>query len=468
MTMRTNPLAAAALALALGGCQTLAPDYGRPAAPVPGTWSSAAPHEAGTPADATGWREVLVDPRLAATVSAALANNRDLRVAVLNVRKARAGFDAQRAALLPQVGAGGTGNVGRAAAGDVRSTGVSLGSSSYEIDLFGRAQDLAEQAFQEYLAAGEARRAAHISLVAAVADAYYALAADRERLHLARDTLASEQSALGLIRRTVEVGSSSAIALAQAQTAVESARADVGAYATAVAKDEAALEFLVGAPPPAPVPRLASVRAPANVPPGLSSEVLLRRPDILQAERVLVGANANIGAARAAFFPSVTLTTNVGATAPGLGRLFSSATGLWAFAPQVNIPIFDGGRLRAGLDAATAERDIAVAAYERAIQAGFREVADALADRATVGARISAQEGLVAAAGRSHALATARFNDGVDSYLAVLDAQRLLYAARQGLIGVRLQRMTNMVALYKALGGGWRETGRPVRVAGVR
>jgi multidrug efflux system outer membrane protein len=451
--------ACAALASLLGGCGTLRPEYARPEAPVPAAWSAAGSGQAAVPADALGWRDVFPDPRLSTLVAAALDGNRDLRVAIATIRKARAGFEAQRAELLPVLGAGGAGNLGETAAGSSRQLGLSLGSSAYELDLFGRARDLTDAAFEEYLATAEARRTVQIGLVADVANAFYGLAADRERLALARDTLASQQSALGLIRSTVDAGSSSDLALAQARTSVETARGDVAAFTTAVAKGEAALALLVGAPNPVAVPRLSAVRPPAAVPSGLSSEVLLRRPDVLEAERRLLAAEADIGAARAAFFPSVTLTASAGLSSRALGGLFAAGSGVWAFAPQVNLPIFDGGRLQAGLSAARADRDIAVARYERAIQSGFREVSDSLAERATVGARISAQEGLVSAAARSHELALARFREGVDSYLAVLDAQRLLYAARQGLITVRLSRMTNLAVLYKALGGGWREGG---------
>ena len=463
--MRRALAANLALALLLGGCQSLRPGEAPPPAPVPAAWS-AGRGDAGPDGAAAGlgWREVLVDPRLAELVGIALDNNRDLRVAVANIRKARAGFEAQRAELSPAIGVGGAGNLGESVVGSNRLYGLSLASSAYELDLFGRARDLADAAFAEYLASAEARRAVQINLVADVAAAYYGLAADRERLALARETLASQQAALGLIRSTVEAGSSSDLALAQARTSVETARGDVAAYAAAVEKDEAALALLLGAPVPLAVPRLAAVRAPAPVPAGLSSVALLRRPDVIQAEHRLRAADADIGAARAAFFPSVTLTASTGLSSRALGGLFAAGTGVWAFAPQVNLPIFDGGRLRAGLDAAVADRDAAVAQYEKAIQAGFREASDALADRATLGARLSAQEGLVAAAARSHELALARFRGGVDSYLAVLDAQRLLYAARQGLIGVRLARLANQVALYKALGGGWRE--RSARVAG--
>jgi multidrug efflux system outer membrane protein len=459
----------------LAGCQSLAPDYARPPSPTSADWpqgQSYAPLQTG-PADAAsalGWRDFFAGTKLVELVGTALANNRDLRVALLNIEKARAQYQVSRADLWPGINAMGSGNIQRLPA-DLSTTGeamvsrqysATLGFSSYELDLFGRVQSLKDQALEQYLASEQAGRSARISLVAEVAGAYLSLAADLDRLCLARDTLASQRASYELTRRSFEVGVSSALDLRQAQTSVESARGDVARYTSQVAQDENALALLLGGPVKRellPEGMADAGFALRDLPVGLPSETLIRRPDILEAEHRLKAANANIGAARARFFPSISLTGSGGTASSQLGNLFRPGSGFWNFVPSVNLPIFDAGRNLAGLEVAEAERDIALAKYEKAIQGAFKEVADALAQRGTVDEQLAAQKALVEATNESYRLSEARFRRGVDSYLSVLDSQRSAYSSQQGLISARLSRLNNLVTLYKVLGGGWQEKG---------
>ena len=462
----TAALAATAL---LAGCASLAPDYQRPAAPVAASWNAAAvPAAAGEPlADATDWQEFFTEPRLRQLIGLALDNNRDLRVAALNIERARAQYGVRRADLFPPIDASAGGTAQRLPA-DLSAGGqeaisrqyhATLGFAAYELDFFGRVGNLRDQALEQFLATEEARRSAQISLVAEVADLWSRLAADRERLALARQTLDTRRQSLELTRRSFELGATSAIDVRQAQIGVEGARTDLARFTTQVTQDENALALLVGAPPPAellPDALAGALGAFTALPAGVPSDVLQRRPDILQAERELRAANATIGAARAAFFPSITLTASAGTASTSLADLFKGGSGTWSFVPQLNLPIFDGGRLAANLDVATADRDIALARYEKSIQGAFREVADALAQRATLAEQLDAQRSLVEASTDNYRLSDARFRRGVDSYLGVLDAQRTLYSAQQELIATRLSDISNQVELYKVLGGGWR------------
>ena len=456
-----------ALAAALASACSLIPDYQRPAAPVPASFPDAAQAAAATPAaDAIAWRDYFADARLREVIALALANNRDLRVAALNIEKARAQYRIQRADLFPAIGASGSQNAQRLP-GDLNSSGeadvtrqysATIGFAAYELDFFGRIRSLNAQALELYLGTEEARRSAQISLVAEVASAWLILAADRERQALARSTYETRQKSYDLTRRSFEAGAVSALDLHQSQTLLESARADVARYRTFVAQDENALALVAGAPVPAellPATLTDSVSAVAELPAGVPSDVLARRPDILQAERALRAANASIGAARAAFFPRITLTAAGGSASNTLDELFGSGSGTWSFVPQIRIPIFEAGRLQANLDVSTVQRDINVAQYEKAIQSAFREVADALAERATLAEQLDARRRLVEATAAGFRLSEARYKGGVDSYLGLLDAQRALYGAELDLIGVRLSEAANRVALYKALGGGW-------------
>lgn len=455
-------------AMLAGGC-SLIPEYQRPAAPVPAAFPNA-PSKAATgapQADALAWRDYFADARLRQLIELALTSNRDLRVAALNIERARAQYGIQRAALFPAIGATGAENAQRLP-GDLRQGGeagisrqfsATLGFSAYELDFFGRVRSLEEQALEQYLATEEARRSAQIALVAEVANTWLTLAADRERLALARSTYGTRQKSYDLTKRSFDAGAVSALDLRQAETLLEGARADVARYTALVAQDGNALALVVGAPLPEetlPEKLTDALTTVAELPAGVPSEVLVRRPDILQAERALRAANASIGAARAAFFPSITLTAAAGTASASLDGLFQGGSGTWSFLPQIRIPIFEGGRLQASLDAAEIQRDINVAQYEKAIQSAFREVADGLAVRATVTEQLDARRRLVAATAETYRLSDARYRAGVDSYLGLLDAQRALYGAELDLIGVRLSEASSRVALYKALGGGWK------------
>jgi multidrug efflux system outer membrane protein len=441
------------------------------AAGTPGPPAAAGPESspAGAAAD-IGWREFFVDPQLETLIERALRNNRDLRIAVLNIEKARATYQVQRAARLPAVAAGGSYTdekvppflYGTPTAETLKYYTADVGVSNFELDLFGRVASLSHAALEQYLAVTEARRTAELSLIAEVANAYLTLAADRERERLAQETLKSQQASYDLTVKRHELGAVSALDLQQALTTVQSARADAASFAGAIAQDENALTLLVGAPversllPESFVPKVSGL---GPLPAELPSTVLLRRPDVLDAEHVLRAADASIGAARAAFFPQITLTGNVGSISADLSGLFKSGTGTWSFVPQITIPIFQGGALRAGLRSARADRDIAVARYEQTIQTGFREVSDALALTATLAQQRVAEEALVAATHSAFELSQQRYKSGKDSYLVLLDAQRSDYAAQQSLIATQLAEQSNRVTLYKALGGGWREGG---------
>ena len=457
------------LAGVLGGCATLAPDYARPAAPVDNTWPATGGKVAAAGADESvatlGWRSFFVDTRLHQLIDLALANNRDLRETALNIVKARAQYRIQRAELLPAVSAD-AGSTARRTPGELSGTGqaitsrshsVDLGFSNWEIDLFGRIQSLRDQALETYLASEETLRSTRITLVAEVAGAYLTLSADAALLQLAQETLASQQSSYTLTRKRVELGVGTELDLRQIETSVETARRDVAAYTAQVATDRNALVLLVGTSVPdtlLPPAGLDSVTALRALPVGLPSTVLQERPDVLAAERQLRAANANIGAARAAFFPSISLTATAGTASSSLGGLFAAGSGAWTFIPQVSLPIFNAGANRANLQVAETDRDITLARYEKAIQSAFREVADALAQRATLDARLDAQHKLVDASAASYRLSEARYQKGVDSYLSALDAQRSLYAARQSLVSLKLSAATNAITLYKVLGGG--------------
>jgi multidrug efflux system outer membrane protein len=336
-----------------------------------------------------------------------------------------------------------------------RQYSVNAGVTAWELDFFGRLRSLKDRALEQYLATEQAGRSVQISLVAEVADAYLTFAADGESLKLAQSTLDAQQATYTLIRRRSEVGVSNELDLRQAQTRVEAARVDIARFTRQVALDVNALNLLVGSTvPPELLPGELNLGAvPKDVSPGLSSAVLLRRPDILQAEHQLKAANANIGAARAAFFPQISLTSSIGTTSNALSALFQAGSSTWTFAPQFTMPIFDA-RLWSALDAIKVEREIVLTEYEKAIQVAFREVADALAQRGTVGDQIAAQEALVHAWSEAYRLSDARYIKGIDGYLGVLEAQRSLYAAQQILIATHLSRLTNLVTLYKVLGGG--------------
>jgi multidrug efflux system outer membrane protein len=461
---RSLTLSLVAAALVLAGCANLAPTYERPAAPVPAAYPGSTPNNpAATDID---WRTFFADAKLRSLIELALANNRDLRVAILNIEQARAQYRVQDAQTLPTVNASGSGTAARTPA-SLSGTGAAvtshqysanLGVSAYELDLFGRVRNLSSQALEQYLATEQARSTTQISLVAEVTTAYLTWAADQERLALAIETLRSQTESYQLTQTRFDLGVASALTLRQLQTSVESARVDVARYTGQVAQDRNALALLLGTPVPdalAPDALGEALNALPELPAGVPSDLLLRRPDLLQSEHQLKAKTANIGAARAAFYPSISLTATAGSSSADLSGLFKAGSGSWSFIPQINLPIFDAGSNQANLDSAVAGREIAVAQYEKAIQTAFREVADALAQRSAVSDQLLAQKALVQASDEVLQMSQARFDRGVDSYLDVLDAQRSWYSARQTLIGTRLTRLTNGVTLYKALGGGW-------------
>jgi multidrug efflux system outer membrane protein len=452
------------------GC-TLVPEYKRPQAPITDNWPAGPAYREikTTPAETNvpelKWEEFFTDANLKKIIDTALKNNRDLRLAALNVQRARALYGIQRAELLPSFDAAGSGIRQRVPA-DLSATGqkttveqysVNFGISAWEIDFFGRIRSLEESALEQYLATEEAHRSAQILLISSVSTAYLILAADRGALKLAESTLESQEKAYHLIRRRYELGLASELDLRQVQTQVDTARVDITRFTQRVAQDENALNLLIGSPNPVPgvilPPDLEGVNAPKEISPGLSSEVLLRRPDILAEEHRLKAANANIGAARAAFFPRIALTTAVGTASKELSGLFQSGSGTWTFAPQIVLPIFDA-RLWPAYKVTKVEREIALTQYEKAIQTAFREVADALAVLGTVDQRLSAQQSLTDAAEATYRLSAVRYTLGIDSYLGVLDAQRSFYAAEQVLIAIRLEKLANQVRLYAVLGGG--------------
>ena len=466
---RLKPLAAI-LVLFLAGC-TLDPTYHRPASPVPETSPSGPAYPAvaaAEPVPLLGWRDLFTDPKLKAVIDQALANNRDLRVAVANIQEARAQYQVQRSALLPQVNAQGAENYTRTPAGvagipglkgsiDSRIYSAQVGFSAFELDLFGRIRSLTRAQQEQYFASEEARRTAQISLIAEVAGDYLTYGSDRAQLKIARDTEASGQASLDLTQKRLDGGVGTELDVAQARTVVEQARVDVARLTTQVAQDKNALDLVVGAavdesvlPGDVGDPVLRADALPAAI----RSEVLLTRPDVVQAEDQLKAANANIGAARAAFFPSLTLTAEGGVASTALSTLFRAGTGAWTFAPTIAQPIFDFGKNQANLHLAKAQRDAAVATYEKSIQTAFREVADALAQRGTIDQQLAGEQALVDASADALRLATARYERGSDTYLNELIAQRSLYIAQQALVSTRLAAQINLVTLYKVLGGG--------------
>jgi NodT family efflux transporter outer membrane factor (OMF) lipoprotein len=433
------------------------PRYERPEAPVPAEWPDAAASQ-GPAAAQLDWPAFFPDARLRGLIATALRNNRDLRIAVLNIEQARSQYDIRSADRLPSVGAGISGSRTPASGGGSAQTYTAgLQFSAWEIDFFGRIASLSEAALAQYLATQEGRKAAQITLVSTVANTWLNLVADEELLALARQTLATREESLRLTRMRFEAGVSSELDFRQAQSLAESARVALAQQRRQRALDANALALLLGEPAPQNVgagSALAALTLP-DLPAGLPSSVLVRRPDVRQAEQQLISANANIGAARAAFFPRITLTAGIGTASNELSGLFSGGSWGLTVAPALLQPIFDAGRNRAGLRSANVSRDIAVAQYERAIQTAFREVADTLAGRTTLADQLQAQINVAEAEAVRLRLSTLRYEAGVANFLDLLDAQRSLFAARQAVIQTRLLQLQNQVLLYRALGGGW-------------
>jgi len=444
----------ALLAAAVLSACSLTPTYERPPAPVAPAFPDAAAGS-GTPAAERAWADFLADARLRALVEIALQNNRDLRIAVLNVEQTRAQYGVQRADRLPSVGVGVSGSRAPGTTGGIASTySAGLSVSAFELDLFGRVRSLSEAALARYLASDEGRRSAQMTLIAAVANAELALRADDELLQVTQRTLASREEGLKLTRVRFDAGAAAEPELRNAESLIAAARVSVIALQRQRSQDQNALVLLLGQPLPATLPAAPSLDALgfAELPAGLPSDVLLQRPDVRQAEQTLIAANANIGAARAAFFPRITLTGSAGFASNHLSSLFDNTA--WTFAPQLLQPLFDAGRNQSNLEATKAAREIAVAQYEKAIQVAFREVADALAGRATLNDQLVAQQAQAAAETRRLALADLLFKGGAASQLDLLDAERSSLAARQAVVQLQLAKAQNAVLLYRVLGGG--------------
>ena len=478
---RSALLLLVALPLLVAGCATLEPKLVEPPPPVAETWPIAATAAATTGAGATaagttpaadvGWRDFFTDPKLQQLIALALGDNRELRLAALDVERAQTQLRAQRSNLFPAVDATASetrqrfsaASLGSRGAGTFTQYAASVGVS-YELDLFGKLRSADHAALERLLAQEETRRAVQLGLLGELARAYVTLAADRELERLARETLDSQQESFRLRTHEHDLGAISGLTLDQARTTVEAARVDLERYAGAIAVDTNALTLLVGAPFAAellPAGLDAGAAALAPLPAGLPSEVLLRRPDVMAAEHRLRAANADIGVARAAFFPTISLTASTGYASDSLASLFTAGNRLWNFVPRLTAPLFHGGRLRAELKLAEIERDAAVAQYELTIQTAFREVADALALAASLARQVEAQQALVATSAEVYEIAQKRRELGRDSYLTVLDAQRSYYAAQQSLIALRLAQQANRATLYQALGGGWSEHSVP-------
>jgi len=450
-----------ALAMVLTGCMSLAPKYERPAAPVatgfpvPPTPDGAAPVSAATAeaASSISWQRFFADPRLQQLIALALENNRDLRVAILNIEQARASYRIQRADLLPTIGVGASGNVQPGP--DAYQAGIQL--SSFELDFFGRVRSLSNAALAQFLATEESRKTTQISLISQVANTYLAYQADEELLALTRQTLKTREDSQRLTQLKYDNGIVSKLDLNQSLSLVETARVVLAQQLRQRAQDANLLTLLVGGPIPDSLPggvALADTNL-AELPPGLPSDLLAVRPDIRSAEQQLIAANANIGAARANFFPNISLTGTAGSASNELNGLFKGGSFGFTFAPQIFLPIFDYGRNKANLESTLAGRDIAVARYEQSIQTAFREVADALAGQSTYTEQLRAQRAVAASETDRFNLSDLRYRSGAASYLDLLDAQRSLFEAQRASVEANLLRLQNQVTLYRVLGGGW-------------
>ena len=506
MTRKTILLLAAASAT-LAGCN-MAPKYVRPVGAVPATRPQGGvyPAAASDAPDVTkiGWRSFFTDPRLQRVIALGLDNNRDLRVAAANVLQARAQYRVQRADLVPGTtisgsgtytnnlfgavgasgaaaggaaggtgagtgagtgsgvgtgaGTGGTGaSVGTGGSSNLQFYSVNAGFSAFELDLFGRIRNLSRAALEQYFASEEAQRTTRISLIAEIATAWLTLASDQDQLRISEGTLAAFKQTYDLTSAQFRIGVASELEARQAETNYQSARNDIAALKTRIAQDQNALNLLAGTTVTAdmlPTGLGTGDATIANLPTGVASDVLLRRPDVLQAEHQLIAQNANIGAARAALFPRISLTATLGTISSALSGLFAGGSFTYTGAPSISAPLFDGGRLRGNLDYAKASQQAAVATYEKTVQTAFREVADALAQRGTIDEQVAAQTARANAASVAARLSDARYRAGVDSFLTTLDAQRTAYAAQQQLVTTRLSRGSNLVELYRSLGGG--------------
>jgi len=459
---------AAGFVLLISGC-SLAPEYQRPQALIPESWpqgnayASAQENSALPQAQDLQWEEFFTDAQLRTVIDMALDNNLDLQAAALYIERDLALYGVQRAELFPALNAAGSGGTQRRSAdligpGEPRTVeqySVDFGIASWEIDFFGRIRSLKDQALENYLATEQAQKSVRVTLIANVAKTYFTLAADKADLELARQTLVSQQDTRDLIQKSYRIGLATEIDLQRVLTQVEGARRNVARGKQLVAQDRNALHLLVGTEVPSGLlpDDLKSISAPLAVQAGLASDTLLNRPDILAEENKLKAANATIGAARAAFFPRISLTTAIGTASTDLSGLFASDTDTWSFAPQISMPIFDA-RIWRALEVSKADQEIMLNQYNRAIQTAFREVADALAVQGTIDDQVAAQEALVDAAEATYGLSNMRYQKGIGTYLSVLDAHRSLYAQQQVLTTYHLSRLASRVDLFSALGGG--------------
>ncbi|MDD4274120.1 MAG: efflux transporter outer membrane subunit [Desulfobacter postgatei] len=473
MIYRLITVILAALILFTAGCSFI-PEYRPPEMPVSDAWSGTDPKEDAVSGHAAAdivYQDYFTSRTLQEIIAMALENNRDLKVALLNIEQAKAAYRIQKSDELPVI-AGSTGLNRQGIAEDSSSLGkpyttdtsmsVGLGITAYELDLFGRVKSLSQSALETYLATREAASSTRIALVAQTADAYVNLLAQRKLQHLAEETYKAQKSTYDVIKTQYDAGSTDQLALAQAATSTESAKASIYEYKRLVAQAENALVYLAGpgvydlinafAPPSETIDDIGVL---TQLPAGLPSQILLDRPDIQVAEHQLKAANADIGAARAAMYPTISLTGSFGFAAQGLSYLFDPSRSLsWAFSPNLTIPIFNREGLKASLDVATVGEKIAAAQYEGAIQTAFREVADQLAARKHYKGQLDAQNALVSASQKSYDLSKARYDNGVDDFLTVLDSQRSLFSAEQGAIVLKQAYLSNLINLYKVMGGG--------------
>jgi multidrug efflux system outer membrane protein len=447
------------------GCTTLAPDYSRPALPVSSNLPRFAEQQSSTKSViGVPWQTFIVHPQLKAVLQLALDNNRDMRVAMLNIQRARALYRVEKSVRFPTVDLTADGShIGlsdsQSATGEATTTHeytVGLGTVGYELDLFGRVRNLEQSALQSYLATEWAQRAMELTLIGDVANAYLTLSADKERLDIANRTLGNQLEAYEIQQIRYDRGALSELELSQVKIQVESARVEVGRLKSQVAQDSNILYLLSGTEIPENLLPQRIDQATnwfQSVSAGISSEILLKRPDVIQAEHGLRAANADIGVARAAFFPRIALTTGLGTASSDLSDLFSGGSFTWQFLPSLSLPIFNGGNNKANLEIAKADQLIAQAEYEHSIQRAFREVSDSLAEEHFTAMQLQAQRDLAEATAEAYQLSKLRYEQGIDGYLQVLDAQRSDYEAQQSLISLKQQKMGAELNLYKALGG---------------
>jgi multidrug efflux system outer membrane protein len=462
MKTKILPLSIVAAVLTLSGCQFV-PDFLVPKAPVPEQF--AIDGSKGKAAAEIGWREFFQNPELQQAITLALANNRDLKTAALRIEEARALYGIQRADQLPNLNATAGGTRTRALVpttsnyATYTSYQVGLGMTAFELDFFGRVKNLSNAALSQFLATEDARRAAQIALIGEVAKVWLNERALAEQVQIAENTLKARRTSHELVKQRFDAGISNALDLRQSEILVQSAVSAALALKRQHAQSMNALVLLTGSAAKLPEQQatLSMQSITADIGAGLPSDLLTHRPDIRAAERQLRANQANVAAARAAFFPRISLTAGVGTASSSLSNLFGNGTNTWNFTPIVSLPIFDGGRNQANLDLAKVRTNIAVANYEKTVQVAFREVADALDARATLAEEITAQEAVRNAQAARLELAQARYKNGVANYLDVLDAERELFTAEQQLLSTRLLRLTNAVDLYRSLGGGLTE-----------